>query len=698
VSAVDVVPAAPEEPEAGDADPFDARLAHRAPGLLREFNAAGVLAAADVHVALRLKRLAGGDDDAVLLAAALAVRAPRLGHVCTDLGTIRATATIDVDPPVDLQALPWPDPDDWLRRVVASPLVAPGGDDDVGPPDDRPLRLAGTRLYLDRYWRQERQVAAALSARAGEAAAGVDLDALARGLDRLFAASPPAPDHEPDHQRLAGASAVLRRLAVVAGGPGTGKTTTVARVLALLLEQAEAAGAPPPLVALAAPTGKAAARLEEAVHEEASRLDVSAGVRDRLLATNASTLHRLLGWRPGNRSRFRHDRTNRLPHEVVVVDETSMVSLSLMAKLVEAVRTDARLVLVGDPEQLASVEAGAVLGDVVGPAADGLVLRPRARQALAEVTGHPVPAAEPPAGAAIGDGIVVLRRVHRFGGDIARLAEAVRRGDADTALEVLDGAIGGGHDDPAGEGDGHDDPAGDVAAARAVDAGEGVAGEVRWLPVDVAEAPPAALQPVRAAAVDAGRRVVEAARAGQARPAIEALAGFGLLCAHRRGPAGVSTWMGRVESWLAAEVDGFADGGTWYVGRPLLVTENDYGLRLYNGDTGVVVAAGGDRVAAVFERRGELLTLGPTRLAAVDTVYAMTVHKSQGSQFDTVAVLLPDPASPILTRELLYTAVTRARRRLIVAGTPETVRAAVERPIARASGLRHRLWQEGAGG
>ncbi len=663
MTAIDTVPIGPEAPDVAEVDPFDVRLACRARGMLQMFNAAGVLNAADVHVALRLGRLGAEVDETVLLAAALAVRAPRLGHVCTDLGAIRTTATIDVEAPVDLQALPWPDPDDWLQRVAASPLVAAGNGQ--AEPDDRPLRLAGARLYLDRYWREEGRVAADLRARAEQAAVNVDVAILARGLDRLFAGA----GAEPDHQRLAAASAVLRRFSVVAGGPGTGKTTTVARVLALLLEQAEAAGSPPPLVALAAPTGKAAARLEEAVHEEAVRLDVSAGVQARLMASSACTLHRLLGWRPGSRSRFRHDRGNRLPHEVVVIDETSMVSLSLMAQLVEAVRSDARLVLVGDPEQLASVEAGAVLGDVVGPATEGLVMRAPARAMLAQATGHQLRVTEPPAGAVVGDGIVVLRRVHRFGGDIARLAEAVRGGDADAALEVLEG----------GSGDVHD----------------GQAGEVQWLPVDVAKVPTAgALRTVRAAAVDAGRRVTEAARDGRARAAIEALGGFRLLCAHRRGPHGVSTWMGQVESWLAAEIDGFAAGGTWYVGRPLLVTENDYGLRLYNGDTGVVVAADGDRVTAVFERRGQLLELGPTRLSAVDTVYAMTVHKSQGSQFDTVAVLLPDPASPILTRELLYTAVTRARRRLILAGTAAAVRAAIGRPIARASGLRNRLWDD----
>jgi exodeoxyribonuclease V alpha subunit len=327
------------------ADPCDARLALRAPGLLAPFNAAGVLNAADVHVALRFARFAGDADERVLLAAALAVRAPRLGHVHVDLATVRHTATVDVDVPVDLQALPWPDPPAWAATLLGSPLVANG----ENGPDDRPLRLIGSWLYLDRYWREERQVAADLALRAEHSFGGIDLPVLRAGLDRLFPASGAdpvdgngsqrrpgakkaagkgtAPNQAagPDQQRLAAAVAVLRPLTVVAGGPGTGKTTTVARILALLDEQAAAAGVPPPLVALTAPTGKAAARLEEAVHQEAAGLDVADELRARLLATKASTLHRLLGWQPGNRSRFRHHRGNRLPHDVVVVDETSMV-------------------------------------------------------------------------------------------------------------------------------------------------------------------------------------------------------------------------------------------------------------------------------------------------------------------------------------------------------------------------------------
>jgi exodeoxyribonuclease V alpha subunit len=660
-------------------DPCDSRLALRAPGVLGVFNAAGVLSAADVHVAVRLGRFGAEVDDRVLLAAALAVRGPRLGHVHVDLATVQHTATVDVDVAVDLQALPWPDPEEWVAAVAGSALVADGEDGGA----DRPLRLIGSWFYLDRYWREERQVAADLAVRAEHSAGGIDAALLRAGLERLFPAttggepdtdsllrcaaiggtapqrSATDPDGGADRQRLAAASAVLRRLAVVAGGPGTGKTTTVARILALIDEQARAAGAPPPLMALTAPTGKAAARLEEAVHSEAAELDVDDELRSRLLATQASTLHRLLGWQPGNRSRFRHHRGNRLPHDVIVVDETSMVSLSQMAKLVEAVRPDARLVLVGDPQQLASVEAGAVLGDIVGPAADRLLIRTAARAALSEAGGATVEADDPPAGTAIGDGIVVLRRVHRFGGGIAELADAVRRGDADATIA----ALSGGHDD------------------------------VTWIPVDLAAAD-ATVGAVRAAAVTAGIAVAEAAQAGDARAALEALGAFRLLCAHRRGPYGVATWSAQVEGWLAAAVPGFAATGAWYVGRPLLVTENDYTLGLYNGDTGVVVGAGPERLAAVFERRGQILEFSPARLSAVETVRVMTVHKSQGSQFETVAALLPDPESPILTRELLYTAVTRARRRLLLAGTEDAIRAAVTRPVARSSGLRRWLWRE----
>ena len=286
-----------------------------------------------------------------------------------------------------------------------------------------------------------------------------------------------------------------------------------------------------------------------------------------------------------------------------------------------------------------------------------------ARAHLAAVCGEPVPGEDVGPRSSIGDGIVVLRQVHRFGGAIAELAGAIQHGDADRAVAVL----------------GADDS------------------NVQWIPTDAsAPSAPHALDDVRALAVECGRAVREAAKLGNGEAAIAALGRFRLLCAHRRGPEGVATWMGHVESWLRAEVEGFATGTEWYVGRPLIVTENDYGLQLYNGDTGVVVAAPDGRLVATFSRGDSIAEVSPTRLAAVDTVYAMTVHKSQGSQFDVVAFLVPSADSRVLTRELLYTAVTRARERLIVVGGEDAIRSAIERPITRASGLRQALW--GGGG
>ena len=425
--------------------------------MLRPYVEAGVLGAADVHVARALARLVGEDGDAALLGAALAVRGPRLGHVCVDLAGVRESAVPSDDSAPGPLDLPWPEPGAWAARLRESALVGEHG----------PLRLEGSLLYLDRYWGQERAVAADLLRRAGAPPLG-DPAALRDPLARLF----PGPAFA--EQSAAAATALLRRLSVIAGGPGTGKTTTIARILALV---DEVEGLHPRRVALAAPTGKAAARLEESVRDEAAAMAVGDETRARLLAVGGSTIHRLLGRRPDSDSRFRHDRANPLPHTLVVVDEASMISLSLMARLLEAMREDARLVLVGDPEQLVSVEAGAVLGDVVGPARTGARMRPAARSALEEATGGPVDAVE--TNAAIGDGVVLLRRVHRFGAGIAELADAVRRGDG-TAV---------------------------VAALRAGREG------VRWLATDPAAAE---VEPVRDMAVAAGTRLIALARAGDA--------------------------------------------------------------------------------------------------------------------------------------------------------------------------------------
>jgi exodeoxyribonuclease V alpha subunit len=599
------------------ADPLDAAIVMGGgvPELLRAFNRAGVLGAADVHAALRLSVMGGDDDDRVALAIALAVRGPRFGHVSVDLASVRQFLAGDGDEELDLDDLPWPDPGEWIDRIGASPIVAVGEQ-----PAERPLRLVGTNLYLDRYWRDELAVARDLRSRAAAAPADVDESLLADSLARLF---PGAADADQIQAVTVGAR---RAFVVVAGGPGTGKTTTVARLLAAIHEQSRVRAAPAPLVALAAPTGKAAARLEEAVRAEASRLQVSDDIRTGLDAISGTTLHRLLGSRPGT-SRFRHHRGHRLPHDIVVVDEASMISLALMARLTEATRPDAHLVLVGDPEQLVSVEAGAVLADIAGAA-------------------PPVPAGPLPIAASI----VRLRTNHRFAGALADLAAAVRSGDPDGAIEVLR----------------RGDPS------------------VHWVSED-------SLRPGIAAWAE---RLADAARAGDAAGALAELRRHRVLCAHRRGPSGVAAWSAQIEVWLQESRPDIAGEGTWYAGRPVLVTANDYGLRLFNGDTGVAFnLAGGPspRVSVAFD---ESRYVSPSRLADVETVYAMTVHKSQGSEFSRVTLLLPDPGSRLLTRELLYTGVTRAKEALAVAGSEEAIRAAVTRPVARASGLARRLRTE----
>ena len=611
-----------------------------ASGLLAVFNQAGILNPADVHTAATVCRIGGEADESVRLALALTVRALRNGSVCIDLRTVHATAFDEAESAIDVAELPWPEPEEWLAACRASPLVADG----PARPGGRPLRLAGDLLYLERYWQQEELVRTQLQQRFAAPAPKIDLPRLSAALQRLFDHEGLAPD-EADRQQLAAAVSALGRVSVLAGGPGTGKTTTVARLLALLRDQP----GPAPRIALAAPTGKAAARLEEAVRAATAQLDLED--QRRLGELSASTLHRLLGWLPSNRSRFRHDATNQLPHDVVIVDEMSMVSLTMMARLLEAVRPSARLVLVGDPDQLSSVEAGAVLADIAR--APG---RPDANLGRELVDLGLVAAGEP----APVHGVVQLTHTWRFGGAIDTLARAIRASDADAAVAVLRSG----------------------------------ASDVQFREVDLesapAEASAAALAGMAAQIRSAGVAMYEAARSGDARGALAALDRHRLLCAHRRGPYGVIRWGLEVERWLAESIPGYGEDGEWYVGRPLLVTANDYEMLLYNGDTGVIVDAPAG-VRAAFARGAAPVLYPPVRLDAIQTVHAMTVHRAQGSQFDSVSFIVPPPESPLLTRELLYTAVTRARRQVNLIGSEEAIRRAVLRPANRASGLRHRL-------
>ncbi|MFD6394583.1 exodeoxyribonuclease V subunit alpha [Nocardia sp. NPDC060259] len=644
------------------------QVAQRGTGLLRVFNEAGVLSAADVHVAVRLGRMGREADEHVLFAAALAVRAVRSGSVCLELARMReigidADETRDTATGIDPATLPWPDTDRVLAALRRSPLICGG---QAGPL--RPLRIVeadaegGALLYLARYYQQEQTLRRVLTERSADHPS-IDTELVRAELDRLFA-DPLAAG--PDRQRLAAALAATHWTTVVAGGPGTGKTHTIARILALLTAHRRASPKLPALrIALAAPTGKAAARLQEAVREQAAELG--------LPELTAATLHRLLGWQRGRTTRFRHHEHNRLPYDVVVVDETSMVSLTMMSHLFSALRPDTRLVLVGDPDQLASVDAGAVLADLVaGPIGgapnpalrellqsdstfgaelteDGAAESPLWTGASANLSG---PQADTESLTALEQrrlrgGIVRLTRGRRFGGRIADLAVAVRAGDADAALAIL--RAGGD---------------------------------------DVSLCAPDDTAAVRADVTTAALAVTEAANAGDAVGALAALESHRLLCAHRQGPFGVERWDRMAADWAAAGGAG-PEGpqSVWYPGQPLLVTANDHEARIYNGDTGVIVRRPDGSLRAALQRGSEPYLVHPTQFPAVVTVFAMTIHRSQGSQYDTVSVVLPEPESTLLTRELLYTAITRARVHVRIIGTEESIRAAIGRRVLRASGL-----------
>lgn len=647
------------------ADPADPSYALSAAGLLADFNAAGVLHAADVHAATRIAGLVGERSETARLALALTIRALRHGSVCLDLLQVREQLG---ELHTDAGDLAWPEADQWVAELAVSPLVA-GADRSVA----RPLRLVHGLLYLDTYWRQEELVARQVDRRmSGADWVVADAAALAAAVPRILSG-----EHE-GRQRVAAAVAAHRGLVILAGGPGTGKTTAVARILAVLADQP----GPPPRIALAAPTGKAAARLGEAV--TAAIGEMLPGDRARLGQLKGVTVHRLLGARPGHT--LRYNAFNRLGHDIVVVDEASMLSLTAMADLLAAVRDDARVILVGDPDQLESVDAGVVLADLVERAGRRALADPGSPDGGDAITGgwssSDLAAFDPPSRALAGAGVVTLTHRFRFGDqhEIVALAEAIVAGEPDRVLEVVRSAteqvrfLEIPDSDPADSGQDAADPGG---APRVDDPGVAL-----WSALADGE-----LEPVRADAVAALSGGYEAALAGDCAGALEALGRHQLLCAHRHGSFGASVWTRQVEQWGRDAVPGYASGAQWYPGRPVMARVNDVELGIFNGDVGMVVRAqGATRVAFGTPERPVLVN--PTRLADVDTVHALTIHKSQGSQYEGVTLILPPLGSPLLARGLLYTAVTRARRRVTIVGGEHALRAAVARPVARASGLR----------
>ncbi|HZX76013.1 exodeoxyribonuclease V subunit alpha [Lysobacter sp.] len=590
----------------------------------------------DRAFATTLQRLQPDTDPQVLRAAELATWVVSLGHAGLDLR----------DPPEGIDA---PDADRWRAALQASRWVATP-EPDAPAPADVPLVLEGDLLYLRRYREYERRLAARLRALAGQ---GRDVGDLA-SLKPLFAQLFPhgrGRNADDGGQARAAALALVQPLLLLTGGPGTGKTTTLARLLLLSIARQRQLGRMP-RIALAAPTGRAADRMAQSLQHAATQLR-TAGVDPELcdaLPLQAQTLHRLLGTIP-DRPRFRFDADHPLPYDMVVVDEASMVDLPLMCKLAEAVPDGASLVLVGDPHQLPSVEAGDVLAAIVAATGDGDALPAPIESALAPLLGAP------PTGdlfAQADEAPLAGHRAHLRRGwrqsselDLAPLADAMRNGDADRAVALL-------HAQKLRGVEYHEDAVDPLA------------------------------QPLRDALLAPWRELIAAT---EPLPALAIAARARLLTALREGPAGATHLNQRIEEALAG-----AQRDPYFHGRLLLVTENSYRHGLFNGDIGVCQHDASGLPVAWFAGGSEgVRGFHPASLPAHTGAFAMTVHKAQGSEFDSVWLLLPRQDARTLSRELLYTAITRARRELHVCAGEAVLRAALDRHAARVSGLAWRL-------
>ena len=496
------------------------------------------------------------------------------------------------------------------------------------PGENKPLILdAHGRLYLQRYWAYQQQLADAIRARVSTPPPLIDEALLARGLRDFFGDDP-----RTEWQRRAAETAVRKNFSVITGGPGTGKTRTVLIVLMLLHAQFAARGAAP-RIALAAPTGKAAARMKESIQATLASLPEAQSFAEHL-PSDATTIHRLLGVIPDS-PYFRHNAEHPLAVDIVIVDEASMVDLALMAKVVDAVPATARLILLGDKDQLASVEAGCVMGDICAAGEDA-----RREKEPSRLREH----------------IVELKTNFRFGNDSAiyNLSRCITEGRSADALAVLQ---------------------------------ETASDEIRSQPLPTPAALSAALR----------KPVLEGFRSYlETRDPREALARFNrfrILCGLRGGPYGVENLNPLAERILAAE-GLIQPDARHYEGRPILILKNDYQIKLFNGDVGIVLRdpeAGGALRAFFLTTEGLLRRFIPARLPPHETVFAMTVHKSQGSEFGRVLFILPDRASRVITRELIYTGLTRAREGLELWHREEVLRAAIDTPTKRASGLRDAL-------
>ncbi|MCD6153390.1 MAG: exodeoxyribonuclease V subunit alpha [Syntrophobacterales bacterium] len=603
----------------------------------------GMTSCIDIHFARLMTRLAARDIPGLSLAAALVSSSARDGNICLDLSTVAGKELLgkenDDDPVI------CPGFDSWCTELQGSSVVG-------NPGEYKPLILDNRgRLYLFRYWDYQEKLAGLIKKRIDEDIKNIDHMLLKEGLERLF------PDDglsNIDWQKVAAFTAVTKKFCVISGGPGTGKTATVAKILALLIEQKPAKRL---RIALAAPTGKAAARLREAIEHVRGDLDCTDDIKEKI-PVETSTIHRLLGT-IRHSPYFRYNDKNTLPVDVVVVDEASMVDLPLMSKLVQALPSQSLLILLGDKDQLSSVEAGAVLGDTCDTG-NRHGFSKRFCDDIKTATGcniHELSGGNDEPG--LQDCIVELRKNYRFrsGSGISMVSRAVNEGADDRAAELL-------------------------SKSKFED--------ITWVELPAPDELSTAFGKM---IVDGFKGYLEAR---DPREIFRLLNDFRILCAVREGPYGVVT-INKIAEQILGEEKLIKPEEKWYQGRPIMITRNDYNLHLFNGDVGVVLTdpmMGNERRAFFTDEDGTWKKFHPLRLPEHETVYAMTVHKSQGSEFNRIALILPDRQSPVLTRELIYTGITRAKENVTLYGTEEIFRAAVARRIERTSGLRDALWED----
>lgn len=585
----------------------------------------------DVQFALMVAQDA---HPAVRLAAAILSRDAGEGHVCLPLSRLAADDALSGKAAALREQLlaQAGAPDDWSTLLLSSAAVSRGE-------RPTPMILCGERLYLNRMWRNELTVARFFNE--ANQALSVDETRLASTLDALF----PAGD-DIDWQKVAAAVALTRRIAVISGGPGTGKTTTVARLLAALIQTTDRARC---RIRLAAPTGKAAARLTESLGSALRQLPLTDEQKAQL-PTEASTLHRLLGAQPGSQ-RMRYHAGNPLHLDVLVVDEASMIDLPMMARLIDALPAHGRVIFLGDRDQLASVEAGAVLGDICAWVNAGYTAD-RAAQ-LKRLTGLPVPAGEGEAAGALRDSLCLLQKSYRFGSHsgIGSLARAVNAGDRHGVKTTLR------------------QPFDDIALH----------------PLSTTEEYETMLTQAQAG-YDRYLRLLRERAEPEA--AIAAFGEFRLLCALREGPYGVSGLNEQLELMLNRKrAIALPRHSRWYEGRPVMISRNDSALGLFNGDIGIALERGEGLRVWFPMPDGSIKSVQPSRLPEHDTAWAMTVHKSQGSEFDHAALILPSRSVPLVTRELVYTAITRAKRQLSIYADEQVLTQAIVARTERRSGL-----------